>query len=126
MTAKMQIWLKRTLLPTESTKGNRMATPTVSQMPVTETRRRSWSTPARMVVAAPCCQVLRSPVRAPLRRAPTRTRRTTMTTTKMMSCCLAGEGMFHSSSSRKTPMPMPAMKATVRLTMAPMSAAVSA
>jgi len=49
-----------------------------------------------------------------------------MTTTKMMSCCLAGDGMFHSSSSRKTPIPMPAMNATVRLTMAPMSAAVSA
>ena len=49
-----------------------------------------------------------------------------MTTTKMMSCCLAGDGMFHSKSSRNTPMPMPAMNATVRLTMAPMSAAVSA
>ena len=49
-----------------------------------------------------------------------------MTTTKMMNCCLAGEATFHSSSSRNTPMPMPAMKATVRLTMAPMSAAVSA
>ena len=121
----MQIWLKSTLLPTESTKGSRTAIPTVSHIPVTDTRRRSWSTPARMVVAAPCCQVLRSPVLAPLRSAPTRTRRTTMTMTKMMSCCLAGEGTFHSSSSRKTPIPMPAMKATVRLIIAPMSAAVS-
>ena len=49
-----------------------------------------------------------------------------MTTTKTMSCCLAGEGTFHASTSRKTPIPTPAMKATVRLTMAPMSAAVSA
>ena len=93
---------------------------------MTETRRRSWSTPARTVVAAPCCQVLRSPVRAPLRRAPTRTSSTTMTTMKITSCCLAGEGTFHSRISRKTPIPMPATKATVRLTIAPMSAAVSA
>ena len=48
-----------------------------------------------------------------------------MTMTNTMSCCLAGEGTFHSSSSRKTPIPTPAMKATVRLTIAPMSAAVS-
>ncbi len=47
-----------------------------------------------------------------------------MTTTKITSCCLAGEGMFHARTSRKTPMPTPAMKATVRFTMAPMSAAV--
>ena len=126
MTEKMQIWLNRTLLPTDSRAGSRTASPMASQTPVTETRRRSWSTPDRMVVAAPCCQVLRSPVRAPLRSAPTRTSRTTMTMTKMMSCCLAGDGTFHSSTSRKTPMPMPAMKATVRLTIAPMSAAVSA
>ena len=49
-----------------------------------------------------------------------------MTTMKSTSCCLAGDGMFHSSSSRNTPMPTPAMKATVRFTMAPMSAAVRA
>ena len=49
-----------------------------------------------------------------------------MTTMKMMSCCLAGDGTFHSSSSRNTPIPTPATKATVRLIMAPMSAAVSA
>ncbi len=49
-----------------------------------------------------------------------------MTTMKMISCCLAGEGTFHSSISRNTPMPTPAMKATVRLIMAPINAAVSA
>ena len=49
-----------------------------------------------------------------------------MTTMKITSCCLAGEGMFHARTSRKTPMPTPAMNATVRFTMAPMSAAVSA
>ena len=43
-----------------------------------------------------------------------------------MSCCLAGDGTFHCSSSRNTPMPTPATNATVRLTMAPMSAAASA
>ena len=49
-----------------------------------------------------------------------------MTTRNTMNCCLAGDETFHWSSSRKTPMPTPAMKATVRLTMAPMRAAVSA
>ena len=95
-------------------------------MPDTDTRRRSWSTPARMVVTAPLAQVVRSPVRALLRSAPTRTRSTTITTMKITSCCLAGEVTFHSSSSRNTPIPTPAMKATVRLIMAPISAAVRA
>ena len=61
--------------------------------------------PARMVVTAPCCQVLRSPVRAPLRRAPTRTSRTTMTTMKTMSCCLAGDGTFHCQQLEEDPHP---------------------
>ena len=43
-----------------------------------------------------------------------------------MSCCLAGDGTFHARTSRKTPIPTPAMNATVRLTMAPIRAAVSA
>ena len=79
-----------------------------------------------MVVTAPCAQVLRSPVRAPLRNAPTRIKSTAITTMKITSCCLAGEGTFHSRISRKTPIPTPAMNATVRLIMAPISAAVSA
>ncbi len=95
-------------------------------MPEVDTRRRSWSAPARIVVTAPCAQVLRSAVRAPLRRPPTRIRRTAITTMKITSCCLAGEGTFHSRISRKTPIPTPAMNATVKLIMAPISAAVSA
>ncbi len=122
----MQIWLIRKSLPTESTSGSSAAAATTSQTPDDDTRRRKRSAVARTVVAAPCSQVLRSPVRAPLRSAPTRTSSTTMIRMKMMSCCFAGDATFHWSSSRNTPMPTPATKATVRLIMAPISAAVSA
>ena len=91
----MQIWLKSTSLPTESTKGSRTAT-TTQPHARDDTRRRRWSRPGphggdRAVRPGAAVSGPR-----PLAQRPTRTKSTTITTMKMISCCLAGDVTFHS------------------------------